>query len=312
MAPVPTALERSARYDPLLGYLLMRLLQPRVVPDTADVVPTFSGLAVECKLARERRRRSSKCSACRFGEPELEIDHAIAQLISNGSLVSSKQCPYLAFTSALVVGVMSGPEAELSGWQGQLTRIRELETALSHIARALHTMPQSRDEILDRAEEDDPYFTALAKVIEAEALISHAWDFLKQKYKSETGGIEPFSSRGRPRALDLQGIVIACADEWERLMGKQPGKNNVSFHDLLQAASATVFGPRETEPDWGWAIREAKRRKQPGRKVAKETTYADVWERLMGTGKNDVSLYDILRGYGRFAKGSGANRPGGK
>src|SRR5271166_3391026 len=132
MVPVPTALERSARYDLLLGYLLMRLLQPRLVPDTAEVVATFSGLAVECKLAREqRRRRSSKCSACRFGEPELEIDHAIAQLISNGSLVSSKQCPYLAFTSALVVGVMSGPEAELSGWQGQLTRIRELEGAVA-------------------------------------------------------------------------------------------------------------------------------------------------------------------------------------
>jgi hypothetical protein len=216
--------------------------------------------APECRLGCEpRRRRSAWCSACLCKKPEFEIDHAIAQLISNGTIVASTECPYRAFTKSLILGLLLGPGTELTAREGECIRIAELETALKHINRAVETLAGSRDN-MRRIKEDDPYFARLTDVFDAEALIANALNHFKIALeKNEKERTKPASSRGRRGDLDLQGIANSLAREWENLMGTLPGKNNTNFHNLLRGASTTIFGLREPEPDWEWATRSATR-----------------------------------------------------
>ena len=112
---------------------------------------------------------------------------------------------------------------------------------------------------------DEELFGHLTNVVTAETLIDNAVKFLienaKRNYGEETDFTKPAPPRrGRPGALEIQGIVGACADAWKELIGKNPGKNNIKFHDLLHAAAETVLGPLDPEPDWEHQIVAARRR----------------------------------------------------
>jgi hypothetical protein len=104
----------------------------------------------------------------------------------------------------------------------------------------------------------------LEDVVRAETLIQNAVKFLIENAKShgeQTDLTKPARPRrGRPGALDVQGVVHYCDNAWKELIGKKPGKNNVTFHGLLQAAAETVLGPLDPEPDWEHQIVAARKR----------------------------------------------------
>lgn|SRR5262249_3977551 len=253
MIKVPTTRERNVRYGPAWRRLWARLLQ--------------GDIHAECKLGREPQQRcSGKCSACSI-KIDLELDHAVAQLIREGVIAAPANCPYLLFTRALVIALLAGPGGEETRRESERTRIIELKTALKHVDRALKTLAPDREDIRGLAEEEDAdeLFVRLADVVRAETLIQNAVKFLienaKRTYGEETDLTKPaHPRRGRPGALDIRGIVSACDHEWKELIGKKPGKNNVNFHGLLCAAAETVLGPLDPEPDWEHQIVAARRR----------------------------------------------------
>jgi hypothetical protein len=240
-----------------------------------------------CKLGSEPRGgRDSRCTACPFRKlPEFDIDREIADLISDGTFRSSGTCPYEAFATALIAALSMGTAVTRSNWEAQHTLITGLETALRHINRALNAVVPSRDELraltatwrnnhlADVAEEktQDHY---LADVVDAETLIGNALEFLKRPVKDWEGKEIPMPremplQQGRPADHDLLLMVRACGNQWEKLVGAQPGKNNVKYHGLLDAAATTIFGVRKHEPNWEWYIRAAKElRNKPRRKIS--------------------------------------------
>ena len=170
----------------------------------------------------------------------------------------------------MVLALLTGPGAEETQRESERTRIIELKTALKHVDRALKTLAPDREDIrgLGGVEgEDDELFVRLADVVRAETLIQNAVKFLienaKRTYGEETDLTKPARPRrGRPGALDIQGIVGYCDGAWKELIGKKPGKNNVNFHGLLCAAAETVLGPLDPEPDWEHQIVAARRRER--------------------------------------------------
>ena len=101
-AMTPTTREREARYGEMFWRLQQRLFsyeKTRVVEGDVQSVPWHEGL--ECKLGHEPRlRRSNKCSVCPVNA-DLEIDRAVAALISENVIQSSTQCPYLAYQNGI-------------------------------------------------------------------------------------------------------------------------------------------------------------------------------------------------------------------
>jgi hypothetical protein len=167
----------------------------------------------------------------------------------------------------LVFALLAGPGAEETHRESERTRIIELETALKHVDRALKTLAPDREDIRGLAEEEDAdeLFVRLEDVVRAETLIQNAVKFLienaKRTHGEETDLTKPARPRrGRPGALDIQGIVHCCDIAWKELIGKKPGKNNVNFHGLLCAAAETVLGPLDPEPDWEHQIVAARQR----------------------------------------------------
>ena len=255
MIQVPTTREREARYGQLWGRLWTRVLGN-------DIRST-------CELGREpQSRRNDKCSACTVNtDPRLNtLDRGIAQLVADKILVCPAHCPYLIFTRALILALLTGPGAEETQREMERTRIIELKTALKHVDRALKTLAPDREDIRSLGgDEDEELFVRLADVVRAETLIQNAVKFLienaKRNYGEETDLTKPARPRrGRPGALDIQGIVHCCDIAWKELIGKKPGKNNVNFHGLLCAAAETVLGPLDPEPDWEHQIVAARQR----------------------------------------------------
>ena len=122
MIKVLATREREARYGRVFWRLWKRI---------------FSHPKLECKVGQEQRqRRSDKCTACTV-KTDLEIDHSVAKLISDGTIVCSTQCPYLVFTHALISALFLGPEAEETATESDRVRIIELNTTLRHIDRAV-------------------------------------------------------------------------------------------------------------------------------------------------------------------------------
>jgi hypothetical protein len=255
MIKVPTTREKYDRYGPIWDRVVARLLQ--------------GDIHAECKLGREpQQRRRGKCSACSVNI-DLKLDHAVAQLISEGVIAAPANCPYLLFTRALGFALLVGPGAKETSIESERTRIIELKTALKHVDRALKTLAPDREDIKRLAEEEDAdeLFVRLEDVVRAETLIQNAVKFLienaKRTHGEETDLTKPARPRrGRPGALDVQGIVRYCDDAWKKLIGKQPGKNNMNFHGLLCAAAETVLGPLDPEPDWEHQIVAARQRQK--------------------------------------------------
>jgi hypothetical protein len=183
-----TTREREARYREVFRLLQQRLFsyeKTRVVEGDVQSVPWHEGL--ECKLGREPRlRRSNKCSVCPVNA-DLEIDRAVAALISENVVQSSAQCPYLAFSAALIVALVVGSEAVETAKQSERVRVNELNKALEHIDRALKTLAPNREGIeYLAAREDEEMFTRLADVVRAETLISKAVQMYGQNGDDQT------------------------------------------------------------------------------------------------------------------------------
>src|SRR5262249_55642045 len=136
MIQVPTTREREARYVELWGRLWTRLLG--------------NDIRSACVLGREpQSRRNDKCSACTAKtDPRLDtLDRGIPQLVADKILVSPAHCPYLIFTRALILALLTGPGAEGTHRESERTRIIELKTALKHVDRALKTLAPDREDI---------------------------------------------------------------------------------------------------------------------------------------------------------------------
>ena len=265
---IPTTREREARYREVFRQLQQRLFscqKLQVVEGDVQSVPW------QCKLGREPRlRRSNKCSVCPVNA-DLEIDRAVATLISENVIQSSTQCPYLAFSAALSIALLVGSEAVETAKQSERVRVKELNKALEHIDRALQTLSPNREGIeYLAAREDEELFTRLADVVRAETLISKAVRFLNENFEREFGyKLDPKKlpsvKRGRRPALDIRSVVQPCEFTWQQLIGARPGKHNVRFHALLQAAAVTVLGPLDREPDWEGQIVAARAERAGGK-----------------------------------------------
>lgn len=243
----PTARERDERFGTVYRLLWQRLK---------------STSAVGCKLGCEpRQRRSDRCSVCRF-KPDLEIDHAVAQLVSNGTIVAKGRCPYQWFTIKLIHGLLGGPGAEITAREGERIKIGELTLALKHIGHALQTVAPNRVEVvqihaeLKRTEENDPYIAKLTEVIAAEAIIKDAVKFFKESYEEHEKyrSTRLITKRGE---MDFRGIAASLAEGCEDLVGTLPGSKDVKFHNLLQAAWTTFYGPGKADRNWEWFTRQA-------------------------------------------------------
>jgi hypothetical protein len=272
MTQIPTTSERAARYEKVWLQLWERLFsygKTRVVEGDLQSVPWHK--ALECKLGREPRlRRGDKCSNCPVNI-ELKIDSAVAELISDNLIRSSTQCPYLAFSAALIVALLVGSEAVETAKQSERVRVKELNTALEHINRALKTLAPNREGIeYLAAREDEELFARLADVVRAETLISKAVEFLKENFERNYGqkldsNKPPPLKRGRRPALEIRALVQPCEHTWQQLIGARPGKHNARFHALLQAAATTVLGPLDQYPDWEGQIVAARAEKAGGK-----------------------------------------------
>jgi hypothetical protein len=251
MIQVPTTREREARYGQLWKQLWTRLL--------GTDIP-------ECQLRSEPLSwQNGRCSTCTV-KLDLDIDHSVAHLITHKIVACPARCPYVVFAAALINALLVGPGAEETARDSEQTRIIELKAALKHIDRALKTLSPRREDLEYLAVRgEDELFVRLHDVVKAETLIAEAVKFfienVKRNYGEGTDLTKPRPPRrGRPGALELQGIVSACDDAWTQLIGKKPGKNNVNFHAVLQAAATTVLGPLDPEPDWEWQIVAARKR----------------------------------------------------
>src|SRR6516165_4494491 len=141
MIKVPTTRERNDRHGPIWHRLWARLAR--------------GNIHAECKLGREpQQRRRGRCSACSINI-DLQLDHAVAELIREGVIAAPANCPYLLFTRALGFALLAGPGAEETRRESERTRIIELNTALKHVDRALKTLVADREDIKGRAEEED-------------------------------------------------------------------------------------------------------------------------------------------------------------
>jgi hypothetical protein len=272
-AMTPTTKEREARYRKVFWRVQQRLSsygKTRAAKGDVKDVPWHEGL--ECKLGHETRlRRSDKCSVCPVNADDFEIDKAVAALISENVIQSSTRCPYLAFSAALFVVLMVGSEAVETAKQSEHLRIKELNKALEHIDRAIKTHETNRESMKYlAAREDEELFTRLADVIRAETLISKAVRFLIENFERNHGyKLDPRKPppvrRGRRPALEMRSIIQPCEVTWQQLIGTRPGKHNVRFHALLQAAASTLLGPLDREPDWEGQIVAARAERARGK-----------------------------------------------
>jgi hypothetical protein len=252
-----TTRERYARSGPVFKRLATRLLKHH---------------GLECKLGHEpQQRRSDKCSACSV-KTDLEIDHSVARLISDRTIAGSTQCPYLAFSQALMLALLLGPEAMETAKQSERVRITELNIALEHIRRALKTLAGSREDMDYLAErEDEELFGCLDAVFGAETIIAKAVEFLTENFERNHGHKfdprmpEP-AKRGRRPDLAIRSVVRPCIRAWRTLTGTEPGKNNVRFHGVLRAAAVTILGRLDREPDWEGQIVAVRSEKAVGEK----------------------------------------------
>jgi hypothetical protein len=211
-----------------------------------------------CRLGPEaRRRRGGACSACTPPQ-EFELDREVAQLINTAVFQRAGigMCPYYVVASHLVAGLTLGPEAFRSRSVGKdrVDPVVEIKGALRrvrNVRRASHLSPEDI-EALALSDKHDRW-NALYSVLSAERALENALAMFQARKPAKTGR----KPRGRTGALHIQAVARAMAGAWRTLTGRLPGRANLEFHGLLNAATGTIFGYPAEEPDWESATRTA-------------------------------------------------------
>jgi hypothetical protein len=254
-SPSKTAKERSKRYEHVLGLLWSKVLGNH--PESAEA-PHPS-----CKLGRElRKRRGNMCSAC-DQTVDLEIDHAVARLVANGTFDGTSSCPYRVMISSVINAIMLGDVTSREAHDHDSLRIKELRAALKHIAGIWGTLARERWEF-ERLSGQDPFFDCFNDIKDAEYKLIGALRFFEERHTQEERTLPRPYGRGAKGLEELQDIVRSIAFGWKMLTGAFPGKSNVQFHELLRAVATTVFGAIDDEPNWEWHTRSAVSRLKAG------------------------------------------------
>jgi hypothetical protein len=209
-----------------------------------------------CRLGLEpRRQRGGACSACTTPR-EFEIDREIAQLIARAAFRRPGVCPYRVVASHLVAGLMWGPEVSRARRAGQsrVDPVVEIKGARSRVRAILDATRLSRDDIeaISISNEGDRW-QALSAVVVADRALERALALFQTEIPAKASR----SPRGRTGALHNQAVARAMAHAWRQLTGRLPAKDNSTFHGLLGAAIASIFGHPVKEPDLESATRTA-------------------------------------------------------
>jgi hypothetical protein len=209
-----------------------------------------------CRLGLEpRRQRGGGCSAC-TAPRDFEIDREIAQLIARAPFRRPGICPYRVVASHLVAGLMWGPEVSRARRAGQsrVDPVVEIKGARGRIRTILDATGLSSEDIeaISISNEGDRWW-ALSAVVVADRALEKALALFRAQSPAKTSR----SPRGRTGELHNQAVARAMAHAWRQLTGRLPGKGNSTFHGLLGAAIASIFGHPVKEPDLESATRTA-------------------------------------------------------
>jgi hypothetical protein len=147
---------------------------------------------------------------------------------------------------------MSGPEILATVHDQHQRTVDQLEIASKHLLRAARPLGEHAWVMMWMQKE---YHSMMRAVIVAQLSIEKAINFFRTRYLTPIDHPTRKSKRGRGKELALQTIVQGCSEAWEELTGLRPGKANTKFHDVLSAASATVFGARDKVTGWEWQIK---------------------------------------------------------
>jgi hypothetical protein len=214
---------------------------------------------LKCGLADSSEgSEKGQCRACTFKIGEFEFDDVLEQLIRNGQIRNggihrAHLCPYQVFAGMLLGNLDDGPEAErVENWKRGLA-IRNLERAKKNIAGALAVFGHD----IEIHKDADEFYRRLEFVRRSQGIIGKAITAIKAVYK------EPKPKTGHPGKLDAQAITEACLTSWRLLVGKEAGKNNTQFQELLSKTWISVHGAKKEkdEPDWEYQIKAAKKRR---------------------------------------------------
>jgi hypothetical protein len=209
---------------------------------------------VNCTLGHKPlRRRGGGCSVCTAPQ-EFQLDQEVAQLINTGAFKGTGVCPYQVITSHLIAGVAFGPEAfrARSAGQYRIDPVVAIKGALKRIGTVTRATGWTREDI-EAISNKDEWWEALYAVLSAE----HELQIALAKFRSQIAGKTSRSPRGPTGALHIQAVARALAGAWRVLTGYLPAKNDKTFHGLLDAAVATIFGHPAKEPNWESTTRTA-------------------------------------------------------
>jgi hypothetical protein len=204
----------------------------------------------KCQLSsNSEKNKNGRCSICPYKQEEFEFDHVLARLIENGTIHRLRLCPYQIFAGMLLEDL--DLEAErVENWKRGLA-IKKLERAKKDIAGALAMFGHD----IEIHKDADELYRRLDFVGRSQRIIGRAITALKAVYK------EPKPKTGHPGKLDARAITAGCLASWRLLVGKEVGKNNTQFLDLLSATWIAVEGSNKREPDWQHQIKAAKKRR---------------------------------------------------
>jgi hypothetical protein len=156
----------------------------------------------------------------------------------------------------LIAGLTFGPEVSYARRAGEtrVDPVAEVKSALKRIGGILYASGQSRDdiEVIAISNQGDRW-QALSAILMAERLLKQALALFQSGMPVKAHG----SRRGRTGALHIQAVARAMVGAWRELTGRLPAKDNSTFHDLLLAAIATIFGHPANEPNLESATKKA-------------------------------------------------------
>jgi hypothetical protein len=212
----------------------------------------------ECKLGREPgRRRGGKCSACTI-TAEFEVDKEVSRLIDKGTFDQPVVCPYRVVTN-LLCAMLLGPEAARARGRklDRIDPIRELKAITKRVGMFIFDTTTLSREDIEALVDDQNEWRPHKLIVSAERNLREALALIQQLERTKP---RAHPRRGRTGDLDIQAVARAMATAWRKLTGELPGKETLSFHSLLSAATVTVLGDLPNEPNWEAATQTARQR----------------------------------------------------